>query len=83
MRRLKAKWPKTPREWQEAVDAAAAARAVADCKMYGLIEGGPEINVARCDQILDAGRARRIFPSRSAADLAVEFCRAVNEENAP
>lgn len=38
---MKANEPQTPEQWQEAVDAAAACRAIADCAMYGLIEGRP------------------------------------------
>lgn len=70
--------PKTPAEWQEAVDAAAACRAIADCKMYGLLEGGPEINVARCDEILGRGRRRGVHPSSSVRELALEMVRQVN-----
>lgn len=69
------KTPKTRAEWQEAVDGAAGLRALADCKMYALIEGGPEINVERCDQILEQGRARGVRPSKSDVDLALDFVR--------
>jgi hypothetical protein len=72
--------PKTPEEWQEAVNAAAAARAVADCKLYGVIDGGPRINVARCDQILEQGRKRGIMPSRPITELAIELINAINGE---
>jgi len=72
--------PKTPEEWQEAVNAAAAARAVADCKLYGVIDGGPRINVARCDQILEQGRKRGIMPSRPITELAIELVMAINGE---
>jgi len=71
--------PKSTAEWQEAVDAAAGLRALADCKMYGLIEGGPEIDVARCDEILERGRARGVRPSAPARDLAIEIIRQVNQ----
>jgi hypothetical protein len=73
--------PKTQEEWQEAVDAAAAARAIADCKMYGLIEGGPEINVRRCDEILWRGQKRGVTPSRPASELAIRLFRAMNGES--
>lgn len=65
--------PKTPEEWQWAVDAAAAARAIFDCKLYGLLEGGPEIDADRCDQILKRGAARGITPSAPAESLALDF----------
>lgn len=70
--------PKTAAEWQEAVDAAAGARAIADCKMYGLLEGGPEIDVGRCDEILERGRARGVRPSRPRNELAVRLVAEIN-----
>lgn len=72
--------PRTAREWQDAVDAAAAARTIADCKMYGLLEGGPVIDVARCDEILERGRRRGVTPSRPVEELAVALMLAFNEE---
>jgi hypothetical protein len=74
------KEPKTRAEWQEAVDAAAAARVVADCMMYGLLVGGPTINVERCDQIIERGQAREVYPSGPVADLAVELVASINAE---
>jgi hypothetical protein len=72
--------PKTSEEWQQAVDSAAAARAIADCKMYGLLEGGPQININRCDSILRRGAKRGITPSRPVTDLALELVYAINCE---
>ncbi len=65
--------PVTPEEWREVVDAAAACRAIYDCKCYGLIEGGAEINVARCDYILENGAKLGYRPSKSAIDLGIEM----------
>jgi hypothetical protein len=72
-------YPRTPEEWQEAVDAAAAFRGIADCMMYGLLEGGPRIDVARSDDLLKRGRRRGAHPSRPAKDLAVDYVRAYND----
>jgi hypothetical protein len=72
--------PKTREEWQCAVDNAAGARAIADCKMYGLIEGGPEINVRRCDAILARGKKRGVTPSLPITELAVRMVMAINGE---
>jgi hypothetical protein len=74
------KEPCTPGEWQDAVDAATGLRAIADCMMYGLMQGGPKINVARCDEILEQGRARRVLPSKPATVLACEVIAALNAE---
>lgn len=53
--------PKTEAEWLEAVNAAAFFLLLNDCKLYGLIEGGPQVDVARCEEILEQGRNRK-FP---------------------
>ena len=74
--------PQTPEEWQQAVDAAAGARALADCMMYGLITG-PGIDVARCDEILERGAALGVRPSRGDTELAIELATAINQEEAP
>ncbi len=37
--------PTTPEERQLVVDAATGFRCIAECRMYGLMKGGPEINV--------------------------------------
>jgi hypothetical protein len=65
--------PHTAEEWQMAVDAAAGLRGIADCRMYGLLGGGPTINVARCDEILALGEARGVRPSKPAGDLMVDL----------
>lgn len=58
--------PRTPAEWQEAVDLALAYRSIHDAKLYGLITGGPQIDVARCNEILDRGRRRGVHPTPDA-----------------
>lgn len=72
--------PRTAAEWQQAVDAAAAWRALEDCKMYGLLEGGPTVDVERCDSILERGAARGVRPSKPATELALEYLQAWNAE---
>lgn len=49
--------PKTSAEWQEAVDAAEFYLALDSAHQYGLVEGGPQINVARCVKLLEKGKA--------------------------
>lgn len=56
--------PRTPREWQDAVDAAQFCLEIESCRMYGLIEGGPEFNVERCVAILERGARKGIFPRK-------------------
>jgi hypothetical protein len=74
------KTPRTPAQWQEAVDGAAGARVIADCMMYGLLQGDVEINVERCDYILEQGKRRGILPSHDPVELAIGLIRAMQEE---
>lgn len=55
--------PQTDMEWQEAVNLADMHLKIHDAKLYGLIEGGPEIDQARCIEVLGRGHARGISPS--------------------
>lgn len=47
--------PETLGEWQEAADFAETCLAIDSARHYGLITGGPEINVERCMPALMAG----------------------------
>ena len=40
--------PTTPEEWQLVVDAAAGFPCIAECRMYGVDKGGPELDVQNC-----------------------------------
>ena len=60
---LQGRDPRTPREWQEAADAAAWCLTVDACRQYGLLEGGPEFNVERCARILERAKKRGITPA--------------------
>ncbi len=46
--------PKTPGEWQAAVDAACAFLRLESARLYGLVTGLPPVDVARCGLL--AGR---------------------------
>ena len=50
--------PRTQEEWHEATVLAGAMLTLHDLKLYGLVEGGPAINLERCQRILRQGRAR-------------------------
>lgn len=54
--------PQTPEEWQVAVDGANAALLVDSARQYGLITGGPIVNVERCIEILERGKALGYLP---------------------
>jgi hypothetical protein len=55
--------PKTPEEWQTAVDAADALLHIHSAEAYGLITGAPSVNIERCEQLLEAARRRGVTPS--------------------
>ena len=70
------KTPQTPSEWQHAVDAAEGCLALDSARQYGLVSGGPVINVERCEEILREGRKRNIRPSPDAVErFALELTR--------
>ena len=56
--KIKPKEPQTPEEWQEDVDAAIVMTAMNAARWYGLIIGGPEVNMRRPEQILPWQEAR-------------------------
>lgn len=54
--------PLKPDEWQEAVNMAKAYLLLDDARLYGLVTSGPEVNRARCREILLWGEARGWVP---------------------
>jgi hypothetical protein len=62
------KEPRTKRQWQDAVDAAEGALTLDSARQYGLVTGGPVVNVERCVEILSKGKARGITPSADAIE---------------
>jgi hypothetical protein len=64
--------PRTPEEWQEAVNLAHFYLRMKGARLYGLIYGGPTVDVARCEQILLDGRDRGFHPQPEALAGLVE-----------
>ncbi len=60
--------PQMTEEWQEAVDAARVLLSIDAARQYGLVEGGPEVDVDRCSEILDCGKAQGHAPSPRAIE---------------
>ena len=54
--------PQTDEEWQEAVDGADALLSLDSARQYGLVTGGPKVNVNRCVAIVEEGKRRGIQP---------------------
>lgn len=63
--------PVTDEQWQDAVDASHALLTLEAAHLYGLVTGGPEVNVQRCVEILEDGRERGIRPSADAVKRLV------------
>ncbi len=54
--------PQTTAEWQEAVDAAAFYIALDSARQYGLVTGGPMVNIERCEEIIKQGETWGTYP---------------------
>lgn len=55
--------PKTPEEWQDAANGASYWLAVDAARKYGLLTGGPDVDVARCEEILARAALWGITPA--------------------
>ncbi len=60
--------PRTRAEWRVAVNMAQACLVLDSARQYGLVTGGPTINLDRCQSILQQGVARRIRPTDADVD---------------
>lgn len=60
--------PETPHQWQEAVDIAQGFLVLESARLFGLVKGGPKVNVDRCEYILAEGRKRGYLPATDAAE---------------
>jgi hypothetical protein len=55
--------PQTPEQWQDAVNLAHFFMAIDSARQYGLIAGGPTVNIERCEVVLTQGREKGITPN--------------------
>lgn len=60
--------PETREQWQDAVDAAEALLHFDSARQYGLIVGGPQVNVERCAELLRRGAELGIYPAPDAVE---------------
>lgn len=60
--------PKNNREWQEAADHAEVMLLIQSARAYGLIAGGPEVNVDRCEELIKLARRRGIVPAKDCVE---------------
>ena len=63
--------PVSRRDWQLAVDAAHAVQSIEAARQYGLVIGGPEVDLLRCAEILERGAALGFTPDPRAAERYV------------
>ena len=66
--------PTSPEEWQECVNLCELYLRVDSARQYGLITGGPQVDVRRCEWLLRWGKRRGFMPEpetvkRMLADL--------------
>lgn len=54
--------PVTREEWQEAADFAEVLLTIDSARLYGLITGGPEVDLDRCRELLDRALELGISP---------------------
>jgi hypothetical protein len=57
------RWPHSPQEWRDAAACADVLLAVDAARQYGLITGGPTIDVRRCVDLLARAKAQGIAPT--------------------
>lgn len=55
--------PQTYEEWQRVADIAGGALVLRDARRYGLVVGGPVVNVARCEEILTRAAQLGVTPA--------------------
>jgi hypothetical protein len=65
---MKPHQPETPQEWREAVNLAELYSLVDAAVKYGLVTYTGEIDINRCDEILEQGRQRGVYPVRVEVD---------------
>lgn len=68
--------PNTPQEWQEAINRAVLFRALHASKFYGMVEGGPTIDIDRCDEIFAQAIAQGYRPNATLEQLLAGYIQA-------
>jgi hypothetical protein len=64
--------PQTPAEWNEAAALAEVMLDIDAARRYGLITGGPKINVERCRAIIRDARAQGIVSTAATINRVTE-----------
>ncbi len=75
--------PVTLEEWQQAVNAASACLALDAARQYGLVTGGPGVNVDRCGDILRRGALLGVTPAGDAIEEFMAELAAIPDQATP
>ena len=67
--------PSSPGEWQLSVDCCHVLLMLVSARQYGLVSGGPVVNVERCEDILTRGKAMGYRPSEPGISFALKGLR--------
>jgi hypothetical protein len=70
--------PVTDEQWQDAVDAAHALLIFDTARLYGLVTGGPKVNVELCVEIIEDGRNQGIEPRVEAIKCRLAWTKAIS-----
>lgn len=68
--------PETSERWQKAVNLAEFYLLLESARQYGLIEGGPSMDIERCEELLHRGKQPGVQP-QSAGELALLLAQAL------
>jgi hypothetical protein len=63
--------PRTPQEWQEAVNLAELYLILNSAEVFGLVTEGPRVNVERCEDLIKMGRERGYIPAGDLAECSL------------
>lgn len=64
--------PQTPEQWRMAAAMAQACIVLDAARQYGLVTGGPGVNLNRCLEVVARAKARDIVPSEAEIDQAIQ-----------
>ena len=67
------KMPRTQEEWQMAVDLARGLLAFVAARGFALVSGGPQVDAARCKEVLRRGLEHGVKPSDAAVDDVIRM----------
>jgi hypothetical protein len=64
--------PETPEEWRDAVEWAEVMLLLDSARKYGMVTGGPEVDVARCLELQARGQALGHVPTTPGTEARIQ-----------